>query len=88
MILYTHLFQELGGRCQEILIRQLTVSNALELLQLALLHRGQELERKALQTIGTNFQTIKTSQQWIQIEKDPTWKHTIIEITDYLSKII
>ena len=82
------LFQELGARCQGILMRQLTVTNALELFHLALLHRGQVLKEQSLQMIATNFQTIKTSQEWIQIEQDPTWMAGIIEITDHMSKLI
>ena len=88
MVTTYFVFQELGARCQEILIRQLTVTNALELFHLALLHRGQDLKQKALQIISTNFQTIKTSEEWIQIEKDRKWIPGIIEITDYMSKLI
>ena len=82
------LFQELGARCQGIMVHQLTVTNALELFHLAMLHRGQNLKKKALQMIATNFQKIKTSDEWIQIEQDQTWIPGIIEIMDYMSKLI
>ena len=82
------LFQELGTRCQEILVRQLSINNALELFHLAVLHRGQNLKQKTLQMISTNFQTIKNSEEWIQIEQDQKWIPGIIEIMDYTSKLI
>ena len=80
------MFQGLGARCQEILSRQLTITNALELFHLAMLHRGQDLKEKALQIIKTNFQQIKISRDWIAIEKERKWIPGIIEITVYMSK--
>ena len=82
------LFQDLGSRCQGIMVHQLTVNNALELFHLAMLHRGQDLKKKALQMIATNFQAIKSSEEWIQIEQDQEWIPGFIEIMDYMSKLI
>ena len=81
------MFQGLGARCQEILVSQLTITNALELFHLAMLHRGQDLKEKALQIIKTNFQQIKISRDWIAIEKERKWIPGIIEITVYMSKL-
>ena len=82
------MFQGLGARCQEILVSQLTITNALELFHLAMLHRGQDLKKKALQMIATNFLAIKNSEEWIQIEQDQKLIPVIIEIMDYMSKLI
>ena len=53
-----------------------------------MLHRGQDLKKKALQMIATNFQAIKNSEEWIQIEQDQKWIPGIIEIMEYMSKLI
>ena len=48
------------------------------------MHRGNILERKAMEMIAANFKTIKTTEAWIQLRQNTNYYPAIAEIMDLM----
>ena len=79
------LFQTLSSRCEKVLVRQLTLTNAVSLFRLGHMHRGQFLKERSVELIADNFNTIKKTQEWQELKGNPSGVEAMIEIMEYMT---
>ncbi len=71
--------------CQENLTKQLQVSNAIEILCLAMLHSAEDLKKWCLRFIGSNFAAVRSSPGWtcLTVTEENTLLLEIASIVTY-----
>ena len=79
-----NIFQALSSKCENILVHQLNLSNALGLFQLAYLHRGQVLKQASLEFIASNFDKIEKNREWEALKQDPSGLLARVEVMKYI----
>ena len=79
------IFQTLGSLCEKLLVKQLTLTNALELYRLGHMHQGHFLKERSIQLIALNFESIKITPEWLQLKRDPNGLAARLEILEYVT---
>jgi hypothetical protein len=61
----------LRDKCETLLIGDLSTSNAVEYLRLALLYGAARLKNASMELITDNFDEIRKTPEWIQFRDSP-----------------
>ena len=76
--------QELRSRCEVIMMQQLNIENCVEYFRLAYLHgTGRVFREKTIELITANFQLIKSSPAFIDMQNERIFGPALVEIMDY-----
>ncbi|KAG5617997.1 hypothetical protein H5410_017821 [Solanum commersonii] len=80
---HVYLVPQLKQRCTKGLAEQLTIENAVDMLQLARLCDAPDLYLKCLKLISTNFKKVEKSEGWkFLLEHDPQLELEILQFMD------
>ena len=79
--------RELRASCENIMMQQLNTKNCVEYFRLARLYdTGDQFKEKTIEVIASNFQEIKKTPAFLDLQNQPNSIPAIVEITNYLSK--
>ena len=76
--------QELRSQCEAIMMQQLNTDNCVEYFRLAYLHgTGRVFKEKIIDLITSNFQEIKTTPAFLDLQNEPNFGPALVQIMDY-----
>lgn len=82
-ISHVYLVPQLKQRCTKGLAEQLTIENAVDMLQLARLCDAPDLYLKCLKLISTNFKKVEKTEGWMFLQHhDPQLELEILQFMD------
>ena len=80
------LFQPLRSRCKVQLFQTISIDNCVTYFKLAYLHNCNKLKEKAMDLIGQNFKTIRTTPAFRDLMTQTYYSEASVELMSFLAE--